>query len=123
MARILSALLILLLAVSHAPMSAAMPHYDGTTHEHALVADHHDDDHGTELAADPAAQPDSTAPEGDLGKATHGTGHHSHVTTDGVPTADMTFLDRRFKKDRQRPVDDARLRSAALEPLPEPPSA
>lgn len=125
MGRVLSALLILLLALSHGPMSAGVPHLDGATHAHAQISDHHDDDHdadhGTdvELAQTEAA---TSAADGDAGKA-HGMGHHVHVVSDTVPTSDYAFLDRRLARDRQLPVDDARLRSTTLAPLPEPPSA
>ena len=121
MGRILPALLILLLALSHGPMSAGVPHIDGSTHAHALVADQHYADHAADVEL---AQADiSVSTDADTGKAPHGMGHHVHVVSDGVPTTDYAFLDRRFAKDRQLPVDDARLRSTALAPLPEPPSA
>lgn len=125
MGRILSALLILVLVLSHGPMSAGVPHLDGSMHEHAVIADHHDDDHDTEHTTDiELAQVELATPaDTDAGKAPHGMGHHVHVVSDGVPTSEYAFLDRRLARDRQLPVDDARLRSAALEPLPEPPSA
>lgn len=125
MGRILSSLLILLLVLSHGPMSAGVPHIDGSTHAHALVADHHDNDHDADHAADvELAQADmAVTADTDAGKAPHGMGHHVHVVSDGVPTSDYAFLNRKFAKDRQLPVDDARLRSVALAPLPEPPSA
>ncbi|WP_272781435.1 hypothetical protein [Sphingomonas koreensis] len=125
MGRFLSVLLILLLALPHGPMSAGVPHIDGSTHGHVLVADHHDDDHDDESSIDTEiAQAALAAPaDGDAGKAAHGMSLHIHVVSDGVPTSEYAFLDRRLARDRQLPVDDARLRSAALAPLPEPPSA
>lgn len=131
MGRILSALLILVLAFSHGPMSAAVPHLDGSTHSHARMvdADHHDDhavdhDEGVHAEDDGVAQGDvASSDPGDFGKATHGLGHHSHVSTDGVPSSGLSFAARSVDRDRSLPRDDARLRSAVLEPLPEPPSA
>ncbi|MBA4763005.1 MULTISPECIES: hypothetical protein [unclassified Sphingomonas] len=123
MERILSALLILVLAFSHGPMSAAVPHLDGSTHEHVRMvdADHHDD-HGSDDSQF-ANTDDASAKPDDFGKATHGLGHHTHVATDGVPSSGVSLAARSIDRDRLLPGDDARLRSALLEPLPEPPSA
>lgn len=127
MGRILSALLILVLAFSHGPMSAAVPHLDGSLHEHVRMvdADHHDDhalNHGSGDSQFASAD-DANAKPDDFGKATHGLGHHTHVATDGVPSSCVSLTARSFDRHRMLPGDDARLRSAALEPLPEPPSA
>lgn len=127
MGRIISALLILVLAFSHGPMSAAVPHLDGSMHEHVRMvdADHHDD-HAVEYDSSDDSQfasSDLDAKTSDLGKATHGSGHHTHVTTDGVPSSGVSLAARTIDRDLLFPDDDARLRSATLEPLPEPPSA
>lgn len=123
MGRILSALLILVLALSHGPMSAAVPHLDGSAHAHIQLvdSDHHDD----HAVSDPQVAQADSAPGGfdDVGKAAPGLGHHSHVVTDIVPASGVTFAASAIDKDRLRAPDDSRLRSATLEPLPEPPSA
>lgn len=128
MGRILSALLILVLAFSHGPMSAAVPHLDGSTHEHVRMidADHHDDhgdDHATADSHATQGDEGATGKTDDLGKSAPGLGHHTHVSSDGVPTSNMSLSGRTIDRERVLPADDARLRSAALEPLPEPPSA
>jgi hypothetical protein len=123
MGRILPFLLILVLAFSHGPMSAGVPHFDGTSHEHVSVVDHHDTHAVADAGDDHADEALSDVSDTDTSKAQHGLGHHVHVVTDGVPSAAIALLDRRYKKDRLLPVDDARLRSTALAPLPEPPSA
>lgn len=127
MGRILSALLIAVLMLSHGPMSAAVPHLDGSTHEHSHVVDtdHHDDHDADHADSDSQIAKVDTATNAsdDLGKATHGFGYHTHVASDGVPSSGVTFASRRIAKDRLWPADDTRLRSTALEPLPEPPSA
>lgn len=124
MGRFLSALLILLLAISHGSMSAAAPHFDGVGHEHVLSADHDDDHDAPELAkASDQAKPGQHAGEDDAGKAANGIGHHVHVVTDGVPTSSVAFLDRWYKRDRQLPVNDMLPPSATIAPPAEPPSA
>lgn len=122
MGRIFSALIILLLAISHAPMSAALPHFDGTAHAHERVAEHEHDDHAASEVTD-AEESAATSPDGDIGKAAHGTGHHVHIVSDGVPASNFSFAGRWFERDRQPIVNDAALLSAALDQPIEPPSA
>lgn len=127
MGRILSALLILVLALSHGPMGAAVPHLDGSTHEHvrAVDADHHDHHNDDPAAVDAQSAQTDAAPDrsNDLDKATQGSGYHTHVAADGVPGSSISLLASASDKVRRQPLDDARLRSTTLEPLPEPPSA
>lgn len=106
-------------------MGAAAPHIDGSTHEHVLTTDHHDEDHHDESSIDTEVEKAviGTPADSDTDEAPHGIGHHVHVVSDGVPISEYAFLDRTLARDRQLPIDDARLRSAALAPLPEPPSA
>ncbi len=124
MGRMLSVLLILLLVLSHGPMSAGVPHMDGSFHQHMSVVDHHED-HDSDMSTDAeSAQIVAGAlDDGDVGKVSQGMEYHVHVASDGVPTSEYAFLDRSLARDRQVPGNDARLRSAALAPLPEPPSA
>lgn len=124
MGRVLSLLLILVLAISHGSMSASVPHSDGMSHQHALenAADPHSDE--IQLAeADSAEQATLNAPDDTSGKVPHGMGHHVHVVTDGVPSSVAFLFGRRQDKGRKLPVDDAALRSMDIDPLAEPPLA
>lgn len=126
MGRILSALLIMLLVLSHGPVGASAPHSDGTAHDHILIADHHDDDlaagHHRDAETDETAMAASTGSD-EPGATAPGLGHHVHVIGDGVPVAPYAFLERRPQREQRIPVDDARLSSSRLAPIPEPPSA
>jgi len=118
MRRLLSALLILILATSHGPMGASIPHHDAqpshglaNIHDHTHGADRHErlsESSGAKKMSDQAPVP---------------AGSHHHVVGDAVASADADFALFRLADDRQRPTNDAALTPTSLTPIPEPPIA
>lgn len=118
MRRFLSALLLVILALSHGMASADVPHADGTVHGSSLF-DHH------ELKAEMAAlDADETSSTDDAtGKSAPALTHHVHISADAVPDLAIMIAAPIVEKQRQPLLDDASLRSTALAPPTEPPSA
>jgi len=119
MRRLLSALLILVLAVSHAPMSAAILHA-GAAPDHGLT-DHHDDEHVADHDASDVAQAIESG--SDSAKAPATLGHHHHVVGDAVAAAAADLAPVRSRSVPLRPADDDVLAPAGLTSISEPPIA
>lgn len=123
MRRLLSALLMVIVLVSHGSMGTAAPHADDSAHAMGALEHHAEaDSDRAGLHAD-AADIDSASGEDTIDKGAPSAAHHVHLMAAFVPDSDLRFAPSFLEKGRLRPRDDASLRSANLEPLPEPPAA
>lgn len=114
MRHMLSVLFMFILVVSHGSVSAALPHADDASHHLGFIDAHDHDATGVEVASDPADTE---------GETTQSAAHHSHQIADAVPAIAAHVPFAWVKKARHVPADDAPLLSAALDSIPEPPSA
>nr|WP_157034237.1 hypothetical protein [Sphingomonas sp. Y57] len=114
----MSALLILVVALSHGSMGAAAPHFG--EHDYIAIASHHDD-HAVDAHDYDAAS--ASADEQGGQKSSPAAGHHSHLSFDVAPTEVASIAPRPFVRQRNLPLDDAWHGSGIVAPLAEPPSA
>lgn len=117
MARLLSFLLMLTLMVSHGSLGAAVGHHEQGGHSHTVsIDDHGHDGHESEASEDDSA-------DVDFDKGSKSSAGHVHLSADGLPGAAFAEPVLLVTGVLTFPHIEAALRSAAVPPLLEPPSA
>jgi hypothetical protein len=116
MRTVLSMLLVLLLTV-HGPLAGAVPH-DHETGHHGLEVSGEPDHHGNHESAEPQHMSGVEAHSANAVAASH-----HHMVGDTVNATAAVMSQSRQKGPKRARFNDAKLSSAVLSPIPEPPIA